>query len=142
LRSFTIQWKDSSAPSTLALTFTDTWGQLLNRGLGRNFAPILQLASRPGLPDFSCHICTYFLKRVKLFQIDTKLPIGHKIYIPNGRNLSQMAIKIPTFSISRPSKIYPNWNCWSENIPSGHPALGTKTSFKTVLPVPKWNNKK
>jgi hypothetical protein len=27
-----------------------------------------------------------------------------------------------TFSISRPSKIYPNWDFWFENIPSGNPA--------------------
>jgi hypothetical protein len=27
---------------------------------------------------------------------------------------------IATFSILRPSKIYPNWDFWSENIPSGN----------------------
>jgi hypothetical protein len=26
-----------------------------------------------------------------------------------------------TFSISRPSQIYPNWDFWFENIPSGNP---------------------
>jgi hypothetical protein len=28
---------------------------------------------------------------------------------------------IPTFSIPRPSTIYPNWDFWSENKPSGNP---------------------
>jgi hypothetical protein len=32
-----------------------------------------------------------------------------------------MAIKIPTFYISRPSKIYPKWDFLFENIPSGNP---------------------
>jgi hypothetical protein len=27
-----------------------------------------------------------------------------------------------TFSISRPSKKYPNWDFWFENIPPGNPA--------------------
>jgi hypothetical protein len=26
-------------------------------------------------------------------------------------------------SIARPSKIYPNWDFWFENIPSGNPAV-------------------
>jgi hypothetical protein len=29
---------------------------------------------------------------------------------------------IPTFSISRPSKIFQNWDFWYEKIPSGNPA--------------------
>jgi hypothetical protein len=36
---------------------------------------------------------------------------------------SQMALNIPTFSIPTPSKIYPNWDFWFENLPSGNPAL-------------------
>jgi hypothetical protein len=28
---------------------------------------------------------------------------------------------IPTFSIPRPSKIYPNWEFWFRNISSGNP---------------------
>jgi hypothetical protein len=31
-----------------------------------------------------------------------------------------MAIKIPTSSIARPSKIYPKWDFWFENITSGN----------------------
>jgi hypothetical protein len=34
-----------------------------------------------------------------------------------------MLIKKTTFSIPRPSKIYPNWGFWYENKPSGNPAL-------------------
>jgi hypothetical protein len=45
-----------------------------------------------------------------------------------ARNLYQMAVKyskwsknIPTFSIPKPSKIYPNCDFWFENKPSGNP---------------------
>jgi hypothetical protein len=31
-------------------------------------------------------------------------------------------IYVPTFYILRPSKIYPNWDFWFENMPSGNPA--------------------
>jgi hypothetical protein len=30
---------------------------------------------------------------------------------------------IPTFSIPRPSKIYPSWDFWFENKPSGNPGF-------------------
>jgi hypothetical protein len=33
-----------------------------------------------------------------------------------------MAIKLPTSSIARPSKFYPNWDFWFEHKPSGNPA--------------------
>jgi hypothetical protein len=36
--------------------------------------------------------------------------------IPNDKNP-------PTFSILKPSKIYPNWDFWFENIPSGNHAV-------------------
>jgi hypothetical protein len=48
---------------------------------------------------------------------------------PNGHKLYQMAIKYSnrpyniTFSVSRSSKIYPNWDFWFENKPSGNPDL-------------------
>jgi hypothetical protein len=68
-------------------------------------------------------------------QINTKLPNDHKI-LSNGHNIFQICVKyvgIPTFSILRPSKIYPNWDFWFENIPSGNPAfdvLDTMTILK------------
>jgi hypothetical protein len=59
-------------------------------------------------------------KRGKIYQIVNKLP--------NGHNHHQMLIiyskwpqNTPTFSIPRPSKIYPNWDFWFEKIPSGNP---------------------
>jgi hypothetical protein len=50
----------------------------------------------------------------------TKLPQN----LPNGRKIFQMVIAIPTFSIPRPYKIYPNWHFLFENKPSGNPELG------------------
>jgi hypothetical protein len=35
--------------------------------------------------------------------------------------LTKWPLNIPTSSIARPSKIYPNWSFWFENIPSGNP---------------------
>jgi hypothetical protein len=79
--------------------------------------------------DLACKVraARFFLaqKRAKLYQISVKLPIGHKMH--------QMAViyskwlqNILTFSIPKPSKIYPNWNFWSENKPSGNPVRGRK----------------
>jgi hypothetical protein len=34
-----------------------------------------------------------------------------------------MVIKIPTFSIPRPSKKYSYWGFWFENKPSGNPGM-------------------
>jgi hypothetical protein len=36
---------------------------------------------------------------------------------PNGHK------NLPTSFIARLSKIYPNWDFWFENIPSGNPAM-------------------
>jgi hypothetical protein len=35
-----------------------------------------------------------------------------------------MVKNIPTSSIVRPSKIYPYWDFWYENKPSGNPGAG------------------
>jgi hypothetical protein len=43
--------------------------------------------------------------------------------MPNGNKMYQMATKRPTSSIARLPKIYPNWNFWFENKPSGNPGL-------------------
>jgi hypothetical protein len=42
---------------------------------------------------------------------------------------------IPAFSILRPSKIYPNWDFWFENKPSGNPAVET-TVEETLSGLP------
>jgi hypothetical protein len=44
---------------------------------------------RTGLTDFSLFIIP---KHWKIYQTATKLPNGHKIYVPNGCNLFQIAI--------------------------------------------------
>jgi hypothetical protein len=69
------------------------------------------------LPDFSWQNIP---KRGKIYQITTIFPSGHKIF--------QMPVKyskwpkyIPSFSILRPQKIYPNWDFGFENKPSGNP---------------------
>jgi hypothetical protein len=61
-----------------------------------------------GLPDFSSHRVP---KRGEIYQIATNVPNGHKLY--------QMAViyskwpnNEPTFSIARPSIIYPNYDFW------------------------------
>jgi hypothetical protein len=53
----------------------------------------------------------------KIYQMTsnyTKLPC----IMPNGHKIFQMIINITTLSIPRPSKIYPNWDFWFENMPS------------------------
>jgi hypothetical protein len=63
--------------------------------------------------------------------------------IPNGR-----IHNIPTFSIPKPSKFYPNWDFCFENIPSGNPEFATDR-FKAeknllncqLVPMYRRNNK-
>jgi hypothetical protein len=60
-------------------------------------------ANIPGLPDF------YLLnipKRVETNQSATKLRIGHKIYVPNGRNIFQTAIEHTYLSHSKALQIW------------------------------------
>jgi hypothetical protein len=58
---------------------------------------------------------------VLYYKLPLKLPNAHKMY--------QMAIYskwpyiTPTFPIPRLSKIYPNWDFWFENVPSGNPGV-------------------
>jgi hypothetical protein len=60
-------------------------------------------------------------KRGKIHQMTTYNTKWPKIYLMVGK-LTKLPQNIPTSSIVRPSKIYPNWNFWFENIPSGNPA--------------------
>jgi hypothetical protein len=50
--------------------------------------------------------------------------------VPNGHKIPQISVQysnwplnILTFSNLRHSKIYPNWDFWFENKPSGNPGL-------------------
>jgi hypothetical protein len=79
-----------------------------------NGEPNTQPGGSNGVARFSSHIVP---KQGKIYLIAPNLPNGHTIY--------QMAVlylkwlhNIPTFSIPRPSKIYPHWDFWFENIPS------------------------
>jgi hypothetical protein len=62
-----------------------------------------------GLPDKSLHNIPKLGKY-------TKLPINFKITIKilNDVNIFRMPIEYANFFISRPSKIYPNWDFWFE----------------------------
>jgi hypothetical protein len=42
--------------------------------------------------------------------------------MPNGLKIIQGAMKHASILIRRPSKIYPIWDFWFENIPSGNTA--------------------
>jgi hypothetical protein len=46
--------------------------------------------------------------------------------------IDQMVIR---FSIAKPSKIYPNWDFWFENKPSGNPDFDTETESKSTYGV-------
>jgi hypothetical protein len=66
----------------------------------------------PGLPDFSGHnIPTGGNMCIQNYQ---KLPNGQKYLYLTAVIYSKLAI--PTLSIPRPSKIYPNRDFWFENI--------------------------
>jgi hypothetical protein len=68
-----------------------------------------------------CQIFPNIPKRIKLTKRLQTIPNGYKLYQITGK-YSQ---NITTFYIPRPSKFYPKWDFWSENKPSGNPALNT-----------------
>jgi hypothetical protein len=51
--------------------------------------------------------------------------------ISNCFKIDQTVKNMPTFSIARPSKIYPNWDFWFESKPPGNPG-----SFESAKPFP------
>jgi hypothetical protein len=75
------------------------------------------------LPDFSWSMIP---KPEKMYQMNTKCPKWSQS-IPNGHKVSKMSvkyskgIKISIFSNLSPYKIYPKWDFWLENKPSGNP---------------------
>jgi hypothetical protein len=44
-----------------------------------------------------------------------------------------MVIKLPRFPIASPSKIYPNWDVWFENKPSGNLATAADDFFQFLM---------
>jgi hypothetical protein len=60
-------------------------------------------------------------KREKMYQMNTKCT-KWSLNIPNVGKIFPMGTKYTIFSNWRPSKIYPNWEFWFENKPSGNPA--------------------
>jgi hypothetical protein len=59
-----------------------------------------------------------------IIQIITTLTYDHKIY-EMAVKYSKLSSNIHPFSILMSSKIYPNWDFWFENIPSGNPGIRT-----------------
>jgi hypothetical protein len=53
---------------------------------------------------------------IKHIKGQPNIPNGHNIYIP-----TKWSWNLPTSFITKPSKIYPNWDFWFENMPSGNP---------------------
>jgi hypothetical protein len=55
-------------------------------------------------------------------------PNAHKIYqtVNNYPNRRQNITDGSTFSNQRRSKIYPNWDFWLENEPSGNPGTASR----------------
>jgi hypothetical protein len=68
-----------------------------------------------GLPDLSRYNKP---KKRKIYQVTNKFQ-KWPYNLRNGHYICFL-----TFSISRPSKIYPNWDFWFENIPSDNPSPG------------------
>jgi hypothetical protein len=71
---------------------------------------------QPGLPDFYWHKISKWANIPKMTTKYTKWP-----YV-NGSKIDQMVIKFANIFKTRHSKIYPNWDLWFENKPSGNPA--------------------
>jgi hypothetical protein len=61
-------------------------------------------------------------KRGRYTNTGENIPNGHKIYQWLENWPSGHKIHITASSIARPFKIFPNWDLWHENIPSGNPA--------------------
>jgi hypothetical protein len=72
-----------------------------------------------GLPDFSWTMIPKPEKSIpdehKMHQMVIKFPKCLYVKYSNGQKVYQ------NFHNIRASKIYPNWNFWSENKPSGNP---------------------
>jgi hypothetical protein len=74
--------------------------------------------SASGLPDFTWYMIPKDRKKCTKWTLNVR--IGPKIS-QRSVKCSQWPSNISTFSHPRPSKIYPNWDFWFENKPSGNP---------------------
>jgi hypothetical protein len=70
------------------------------------------------------------LARVARFSLVQKYQIGKKYQITLIN--TKWPQNIPPSSITRPSKIYPNWDFWSEKIASSMPKTGLKQFRKNM----------
>jgi hypothetical protein len=70
------------------------------------------------LPDYSWYNIP---KREKLYQMTAKNAKWPQ-NIPKGSKTFRMTIKHTSILKPRPSKKYPKWNFWYQNVPSGNPA--------------------
>jgi hypothetical protein len=61
--------------------------------------------------------------------MNKNIPNGHKIYRTALKRPKDHKICIPTSSIARPSKIYPNGGFLFENMPSGNPGKQRKENI-------------
>jgi hypothetical protein len=74
-----------------------------------------------------------YIKLPQHYQNDRKI-------CPMTRKIFQMSIEYTSISHSNaPSKIYPNWDFWFENKPSGNP--GRKTRFWRLTSFSTWGKK-
>jgi hypothetical protein len=77
-----------------------------------------------GDKDCQIFLATNIPKRGKIYQNATNLPNGHKMY-QKAVIYSKWPKIYQPFQVPRPkprpSKIYPNWDSWFENMPSGNP---------------------
>jgi hypothetical protein len=70
-------------------------------------------------------------KTGKMYQINTKCTKWSQ-NIPNVRKIFQMEIKYFNIFHSKVRQIYPNWDFWFENKPSGNPGHGL--NYHSLLP--------
>jgi hypothetical protein len=73
----------------------------------------------------STRVARFFFTWYQNWGKDSELPLPK---LPNGQEMYQMAViyipnNVPTISIPRPFKIYPNWDFWLKNKPSGKPGF-------------------
>jgi hypothetical protein len=68
---------------------------------------------------------TWYQNRKKWTKWAPNVPNCHKIS-PMSAKYSKRPQNIFTFSNQRPSKIYPNWDFWFQNKPSGNPGRLSK----------------